>query len=103
MLIIWDSHPRNDGTGASECTEPLGLAINFAAGVVQCDWAYVLSAPAAAIARALSADGQHILSDVVTSVGVLVGLLPRHRTGYAISIRCSPLIVAGNISSRAGR
>jgi divalent metal cation (Fe/Co/Zn/Cd) transporter len=37
---------------------------------------------------ALLADGQHIMSDVVTSAGVLVGLVLALATGYAISIRC---------------
>ncbi|PJR15379.1 cation diffusion facilitator family transporter [Sinorhizobium meliloti] len=97
LLIIWEAIP--------EMMEPvllnaptLGLAINFAAGVVNAIWAYVLiRAGRRHRSPALSADGQHILSDVVTSVGVLVGLLLAIATGYAILDPLLAVIVAGNI------
>lgn len=63
----------------------MGLAINVLAGVVNAVWAVVLiRAGRRHRSPALAADGQHILSDVVTSAGVLVGLLAAIATGYAV-------------------
>ncbi|WP_394688225.1 cation diffusion facilitator family transporter [Hoeflea sp.] len=54
----------------------LGLAINGSAAVINGIWAYVLiRAGRRYRSPALSADGHHILSDVVTSVGVIAGLI----------------------------
>ncbi len=76
----------------------LGLAINAAAGVINAVWATVLvRAGAKYRSPALSADGQHIMSDVVTSVGVLVGLVLALGTGYAILDPLLAMIVAVNI------
>lgn len=53
----------------------LGLAINGGAALINSAWAYVLiRAGRRYRSPALQADGQHILSDVVTSVGVILGL-----------------------------
>ncbi|AKH99350.1 cation diffusion facilitator family transporter [Hoeflea sp. IMCC20628] len=76
----------------------LGLAVNGSAAIINGVWAFVLLR----IGRrhrspALQADGHHILSDVVTSVGVIVGL------GLALAFdqpRLDPLlalIVAFNV------
>jgi cation diffusion facilitator family transporter len=76
----------------------LGLAINFAAGVVNAVWAVILiRAGSAHRSPALKADGQHILSDVYTSVGVLVGLLLALATGYPIFDPVLAILVAVNI------
>lgn len=76
----------------------LGLAINAMAGVINAVWATILirvgkkhSSPA------LAADGHHIMSDVVTSVGVLVGLVLALMTGYAILDPLLAILVAINI------
>lgn len=76
----------------------LGLAINAFAGILNFVWATVLirvgrkqSSPA------LLADGHHIMSDVVTSGGVLVGLVLAIITGYAILDPILAIIVAINI------
>lgn len=76
----------------------LGLAINALAGVINLVWARTLirvgrqhSSPA------LSADGQHIMSDVVTSAGVFVGLILAILTGYAILDPIMAILVALNI------
>lgn len=76
----------------------LGLAINAAAGVINAVWATILirvgkqhSSPA------LAADGHHIMSDVVTSAGVLVGLVLALLTGYAILDPLLAILVAINI------
>src|SRR6478609_1746895 len=54
----------------------LGLAINFVAGIINAVWGVMLvKAGRAHRSPALLADGQHILSDVDTSIGVIVGLL----------------------------
>jgi cation diffusion facilitator family transporter len=97
LLIIWEAIPEIMAPVLLNAPT-LGLAINFAAGVVNAIWAYVLiRAGSRHRSPALSADGQHILSDVVTSVGVLVGLLLAIATGYAILDPLLAVIVAGNI------
>jgi cation diffusion facilitator family transporter len=76
----------------------LGLAINFAAAVCNAIWATVLiRAGKRYRSPALAADGQHILSDVVTSVGVLVGLVLAILTGYAVLDPLLAVLVALNI------
>ena len=79
LLIVWEAVPAILSPVLLEAPV-LGLAINFVAGVINAGWAYVLiRAGARHRSPALSADGHHILSDVVTSAGVLVGCL---RFGY---------------------
>ena len=76
----------------------LGLGINAGAAVINAVWAYMLLRAAKRHrSPALSADGQHILSDVVTSAGVLVGLMLALATGYAILDPIMAVIVAVNI------
>lgn len=80
-------------------SEPgLGLAINGLAALFNAVWAALLIRTARQHrSPALEADGQHILSDVMTSVGVILGL------GLALYFnepRIDPvlaLIVAGNV------
>ncbi|MCF3641630.1 cation diffusion facilitator family transporter, partial [Rhizobium sp. TRM95111] len=69
-----------------------------AAAVINAVWAAVLiRAGRRHRSPALTADGQHILSDVVTSAGVLVGLLLALATGYAILDPVMAMLVAVNI------
>jgi cation diffusion facilitator family transporter len=76
----------------------LGLAINAGAAVINALWAGVLlRAGRLHRSPALTADGQHIWSDVVTSGGVLVGLVLAITTGYAILDPLMAIIVAVNI------
>jgi cation diffusion facilitator family transporter len=76
----------------------LGLGINAVAAVINAIWAYVLiTAGKRHRSPALSADGEHIFSDVITSAGVLVGLLLALGTGYAILDPIMAIIVAINI------
>ncbi|MBB4566024.1 cation diffusion facilitator family transporter [Rhizobium leucaenae] len=76
----------------------LGLAINFAAGIVNGLWALTLiRAGREHRSPALTADGQHIMSDVYTSVGVLLGLLLALGTGYPIFDPVLAILVAVNI------
>lgn len=76
----------------------LGLAINAVAGVINAVWAGVLiRAGRRYRSPALTADGQHIWSDVITSAGVLVGLVLAIATGYAILDPVMAILVAVNI------
>ncbi|MBB4952849.1 cation diffusion facilitator family transporter [Agrobacterium vitis] len=76
----------------------LGLAINFAAGAINAVWATILIRVGKRHrSPALTADGQHIMSDVVTSAGVLFGLVLVVITGYAILDPLMAILVACNI------
>jgi cation diffusion facilitator family transporter len=76
----------------------LGLAINAAAGVINAVWATILIRTGKRHrSPAMTADGQHIMSDVVTSAGVFVGLVLAIMTGYTILDPLLALLVAVNI------
>ncbi|OHV82519.1 cation diffusion facilitator family transporter [Ensifer sp. LCM 4579] len=97
LLIIWEAVPEMMAPSMLDAPA-LGLAINFGAGVINAAWAYLLiRAGRRHRSPALSADGHHIVSDVVTSAGVLVGLLLALATGYAILDPLLAVVVAGNI------
>jgi len=69
-----------------------GLAINGVATVVNAFWAWLLIRAGRVMkSPALAADGKHILSDVVTSVGVIAGLVITIATGW---LRADPLLAA---------
>lgn len=75
-----------------------GLLVNLGAGVLNAVWAAVLLREGRAVrSPALLADGRHILTDVVTSVGVLAGLLLAGVTGLAWLDPALALLVALNI------
>jgi cation diffusion facilitator family transporter len=80
-------------------TEPTrGLIINGVASVINAAWCYFLIRQGRARrSPALVADGRHLLTDVVTSVGVLVGLLLAIATGIAILDPIIAALVALNI------
>ncbi len=67
-------------------TEPaLGLAINGFATALNAGWAWLLISSGRTLGSlALVADGKHILTDVVTSVGVFAGLVLATLTGWSI-------------------
>ena len=97
LLIVYEAVPAVLDPAPIEAPT-LGLAINFAAGVVNAIWATILiRAGRAYRSPALTADGHHILSDVVTSVGVLVGLILAIVTGYTILDPLLAVVVACNI------
>ncbi|MGV8938942.1 MAG: cation diffusion facilitator family transporter [Allorhizobium sp.] len=76
----------------------LGLAINGLAAVINAVWAVTLIRIGRAHrSPALLADGQHIMSDVVTSGGVFIGLVLAIVTGYAILDPLMAMLVALNI------
>src|SRR3546814_505130 len=75
-----------------------GLAINALAAVINAVWAMLLIRTGRAHrSPAMSADGQHLMSDVVTSAGVLAGLVLALATGYAILDPLLAILVALNI------
>lgn len=60
-----------------------GLAINAAAAVLNGVWAwYLVSRGRALRSPAITADGWHLFADVMTSVGVIAGLLLALATGW---------------------
>ncbi len=75
-----------------------GMAVNAAAAAVNGFWAWLLiSTGRRERSPALSADGQHILADVVTSVGVLIGLALAILTGWSILDPLMALVVGVNV------
>ncbi|SNR50649.1 cation transporter [Paracoccus sediminis] len=75
-----------------------GLLINTAAGTINAVWCWMLLRQGRLLkSPALVADGYHLLSDVVTSGGVLVGVSLAIVTGYAILDPILAAVVAVNI------
>ncbi|MEO3997882.1 cation diffusion facilitator family transporter [Mesorhizobium sp. CAU 1732] len=76
----------------------LGLAINASAAAINGFWAWLLIRNGRAHrSPALEADGHHIMTDVVTSVGVIAGLIGAVLTGWYFLDPLLALIVALNI------
>jgi cation diffusion facilitator family transporter len=82
-----------------ELTAPLlGLAISIAATLLNGAWAQFLIRWGAVVrSPALVADGHHIMTDVLTSVGVIVGLVLATVTGWSWLDPLLAAIVALNI------
>ncbi len=75
-----------------------GLAINGVATVINAVWAWLLiRVGRAEKSPALVADGSHIMTDVVTSIGVFIGLVGAVLTGWRILDPALAVIVALNI------
>lgn len=75
-----------------------GLAVNGVAAAINCGWALMLIR----VGRkdkspALEADGHHVMTDVVTSVGVIAGLVGAVLTGWYFLDPLLALVVALNI------
>ena len=76
----------------------LGLGVNVLASLINGLWAAVLlRAGRRTRSPALLADGQHILTDVITSVGVVVGVVLAVLTGWAVLDPLLAILVALNI------
>lgn len=76
----------------------LGLAINFVAGAINMFWASLLIRNGRRHkSPALLADGKHIMTDVITSAGVLIGLVGVVITGWSILDPLLAIVVALNI------
>ena len=75
-----------------------GLAVNGVAAAINAVWAFVLiSIGSRERSPALVADGRHIMTDVVTSVGVIAGLAGAVVTGWSVLVPLLALLVAVNI------
>lgn len=75
-----------------------GLGVNLAASIINVLWAgYILRVGRAARSPALLADGKHVMSDVVTSVGVLIGVVLAKFTGWHVLDPLLAIMVALNI------
>ena len=75
-----------------------GLAVNAFAAAINTAWAFVLIRNGRTHrSPALEADGRHIMTDVVTSVGVIVGLVAAVLTGWYFLDPLLALVVALNI------
>jgi cation diffusion facilitator family transporter len=75
-----------------------GLAVNAVGGALNAAWAWVLiRAGRQERSPALDADGRHILADVWTSAGVIVGLAAAVATGWAVLDPLLAIAVAINI------
>ncbi len=62
----------------------MGLAVNAAASAVNGAWSWILIRQGRRLrSPALAADGRHLMTDVVTSAGVIVGLVFVPVTGWA--------------------
>jgi cation diffusion facilitator family transporter len=75
-----------------------GLAVNGLAAAINAGWAFLLIRNGKrGKSPALEADGHHIMTDVVTSVGVIGGLVGAVLTGWYVLDPLLALIVALNI------
>lgn len=75
-----------------------GLTVNVAAGVLNGIWCWVLIGRGRKLrSPALVADGRHLLADVVSSAGVVVGVTLAVATGWAVLDPLVAGIVALNI------
>lgn len=76
----------------------LGLALAGIASVLNAVWSFILVTRGRKLrSPALVADGKHLLADVVTSVGVVAGIILALYTGWAILDPALAALVAVNI------
>lgn len=76
----------------------LGLALAGFASILNAGWSFILLTRGRALrSPALVADGKHLLADVVTSVGVVIGIILAIYTGWAILDPALAALVAVNI------
>ena len=75
-----------------------GLVVNSIATAINAVWAWVLISRGRAVrSPALVADGRHLVTDVITSVGVAAGVLLALATGWWILDPLMAAVVAVNI------
>jgi len=76
----------------------LGLGVNIFSGFINAGWAFILIKQGKSRrSPALTADGRHLVSDVISSFGVLVGLLAALLTGWTILDPLLAIAVAAQI------
>jgi cation diffusion facilitator family transporter len=92
LPVLMNPAPPEGGTGL------VGLGVNLGASALNALWATVLLRHGRTLrSPALLADGRHVMSDVVTSVGVLVGVLAARLTGLHWLDPLLAMLVALNI------
>lgn len=97
LLIVFEVW-RDWGTPFDMAQPWQGLAVNGLAAAVNAGWALLLiRIGRTARSPALVADGRHIMTDVVTSIGVIAGLVAAIATGWRLLDPALALIVAANI------
>lgn len=75
-----------------------GMIVNAIAAAINGFWAWLLiSTGKREKSPALSADGRHIMADVVTSMGVLIGLMIALATGLIIIDAIAAILVGINV------
>ena len=85
-------------TGPDFSEAGLGLGINALAAVINASWAYLLIDRGRSWrSPALVADGWHLVTDVITSIGVIAGLVVAVVTGWKILDPIIAAIIAVNI------
>ncbi|MGQ0457138.1 MAG: cation diffusion facilitator family transporter [Hyphomicrobium sp.] len=85
-------------TGSTLHAPGLGIAINAAAAALNAGWAWLLiNRGRSWRSPALVADGQHLVTDVLTSAGVIVGLALAVATGWQLLDPMLAALVAINI------
>ena len=76
----------------------MGMIVNVVATAINGFWAWLLiTTGRREESPALSADGRHILTDIFTSVGVLIGLVLVIVTGWVILDSILAIIVGANV------
>ena len=98
LMILREAWSALTGTPAP-IEQPLaGLAVNMVATAVNAGWAAILFRQGRRLSSpALVADARHILSDVITSIGVVVALGGLILTGWTILDPLIGIVVALNI------
>jgi cation diffusion facilitator family transporter len=103
LIVLASLLIMNEAWSALQAPRPidapaLGLAINGAAAVANAAWATLLIRIGRADrSPALEADGRHVMTDVVTSIGVIIGLIGALLTGWTVLDPLLAVIVALNI------
>jgi cation diffusion facilitator family transporter len=81
-----------------------GLAVNIVASVINGVWCYVLITQGRRHrSPALVADGRHLMTDVISSVGVVLGLALAAVTGFTLLDPILAALVALNVLWSGGR
>lgn len=97
VLIILESWPILFAPRALTAPGP-GLVVNVLASIVNGVWCYLLIREGRRRrSPALVGDGTHLLTDVVTSAGVVIGLLLSLATGWLLLDPLLAIVVAVNI------
>jgi len=103
LLIIWEAWPKLLTAHHIEISN-YGLLLSLAATALNALWAFTLLRWGRNYrSPALSADGTHLLSDVVTSLGVVMGVLAAGISGFAILDPLLALFVACYILWQGGK